>query len=125
MLKRLKTPEGYKEQENLWVEICGTKNGKPQNILMECIVPPIKGWEDSGSNIDTGFPAVIIAKMIKSGLINQAGSFAPEAIIPPQEFFAEIKKKNFIVYENGKVINNSSQDIAINPLRKPEKYAVS
>lgn len=48
-LKRLKIPEGYQETENLWVEIRGGK----KKILMECIVPTLKGWEDSTCNIDT------------------------------------------------------------------------
>ena len=125
VLKRLNSPEGYKEQENLWVEISGIKNGKQKNILMECIVPPVKGWEDSGCNIDTGFPAVIMAEMIKDGRINNPGSFAPEAIVPTESFFSEIKKRNFIVYENGNPINNGGQEIIINPLKKSEEYAVS
>jgi len=112
VLKRLNSPEGYEEQENLWVEISGIKNGKQKNILMECIVPPVKGWEDSGCNIDTGFPAVIMAEMIKSGRINSPGSFAPEAIVPPQEFFNEIGKRNFVVYENGKAIKSNEYAVS-------------
>lgn len=105
LLKRLKTPEGYKEKENLWVEIWGKKNGKPKRILMECIVPTLKGWEDAGCNIDTGMPASIIAQMIKKGIIPERGSFAPEAVVPPQPFFEELRKKKMIVLENGRVIN--------------------
>ncbi|MEK6935826.1 MAG: saccharopine dehydrogenase C-terminal domain-containing protein, partial [Nanoarchaeota archaeon] len=105
ILKRLKTPEGYKETENLWVDIYGVKNGKKKRILMECIVPTIKGWEDAGCNIDTGMPASIIAQMIKKGIIKDKGSFAPEACVPPEPFFKELKKRQMKVFENGKVIN--------------------
>ena len=105
VFKRLKTPRGYTESENLWLEVSGVKNSQPQTILMECLVPPIKGWERHGCNIDTGFPAVIIAKMIKDGIINTPGSFAPEAIVPESEFFAELKKKGLTVYENGEIMN--------------------
>ncbi len=125
VLKRLNSPKGYKEQENLWVEISGIKNGAQKTILMECIVPPVRGWEDSGCNIDTGFTAVIMAEMIKNGRIKEPGSFAPEAIVPPEDFFNEIRKRNFVVYENGKAINNEDQKIAIDPLKKSEEYAVS
>jgi len=118
VLKRLNSPDGYKEQENLWVEISGIKNGKQKNILMECIVPPVKGWEDSGCNIDTGFPAVIMAEMIKDGRIKHAGSFAPEAIVPPQAFFHELWKRNFVMFENGKPINGGGKKVAINRLKK-------
>lgn len=105
VLKNLKFPEGYKEKENLWVKLYGKKNGKKKIILMECIVPTLRGWENAGCNIDTGMPASIMAQMIKKGLIKEKGSFAPEAVVPPEPFFAELKKRRMIVLENGKVIN--------------------
>lgn len=104
-LKRLRVPAGYTERENLWVEITGRKDRKYKTILMECIVPPLPGWEDAGCNIDTGFPAVIMARMIKNRVITRSGSFAPEAIIPEMVFFRELAKKKLMVYENGKKIN--------------------
>lgn len=104
-LKRLRMPPGYTERENLWVEITGRKDRKQKTILMECIVPPLKGWEDAGSNIDTGFPASIIAQLIKYRVIKRFGSFAPEAIVPEKPFFLELRKKKLSVYENGKKIN--------------------
>ena len=105
VLKRLPIPEGYTEKENLWLRIDGVKDGKKKKIVMECIVPTLKGWEDAGCNIDTGMPASIMAQMIKTGVIKERGSFAPEAIVPPQPFFKELRKRKMIVYENGKVIN--------------------
>lgn len=105
VLKALRAPRGYTENENLWIEIKGNKDRKEKTILMECLVPPIKGWEDTGCNVDTGFPAVIIAKMIKDGTIRERGSFAPEAVVPEKPFFAELAKKKLEVYENGKRIN--------------------
>lgn len=105
VLKHLRMPPGYTESENLWVEVGGTKDRRKKTILMECIVPPIKDWADAGCNIDTGFPAVIIAKMIKDGTIRSRGSFAPEAVVPEHLFFAELAKKKLEVYENGKRIN--------------------
>jgi len=104
-LKRLKHPRGYIEKENLWVEVVGKRNRKKQTILMECIVPPIKGWDEAGCNVDTGFPASIIAQMIKYGDITKRGSFAPEAVVPIKPFFKALKKKKLFVYENGTVIN--------------------
>lgn len=105
VLKRLKTPKGYKEQENLWVRIKGKKNKKNKKIVMECLVPTLKGWEDAGCNIDTGMPASIIAQMIKEGIIKEKGSFAPEGVVPPLPFFKELRKRKMVVLENGKVIN--------------------
>ncbi len=104
-LKKLPVPEGYKESENLWVELVGVKDGKEKKILMECIVPTLKGWESAGCNIDTGFPCAIMAEMIKNGVITKRGSFAPEAVVPEEPFFSELKKKKMLVYENGRNIN--------------------
>lgn len=105
ILKHLKIPEGYKEKENLWVKIIGKKNGKKKEILMECIVPTLRGWEDAGCNIDTGMPASILGQMIKEGIITEKGSFAPEAVVPPEPFFKELRKRKMEVFENRKVIN--------------------
>lgn len=105
VLKDLEFPAGYKEKENLWVKINGRKSGKKKTILMECLVPTLEGWEDAGCNIDTGMPASIMAQMVKTGLIQERGSFAPEKIIPPEPFFKELQKRKMAVFENGKRIN--------------------
>lgn len=105
LLKNLKMPKGYTETENLWVWIKGKHNGKSKEILMECIVPPLKGWEDAGCNIDTGMPASIMAQMIFNGIIKKPGSYSPEFIVPPKPFFKELRKRKMIVMENGKIIN--------------------
>lgn len=105
VLKELTSPPGYTESENLWLDIKGMKDGRKKTILMECLVPPIRGWESSGCNIDTGFTASIMAEMIKKGVIKEAGSFAPEAIVPELPFFAELRKVGLKVYENGKLLN--------------------
>jgi len=105
VLKRIKYPLGYKETENLWVLMKGKHKGKNKEILMECIVPPLKGWEDAGCNIDTGMPASIIAQMIFGKVITQPGSYAPEEIVPVEPFFKELRRRSMLVYENGKVIN--------------------
>lgn len=104
VLKGVKIPDDYKEKENLWVKIIGEKNNKKRKILMECLVPTLKGWEDAGCNIDTGIPASILAQMIKEGIIAEKGSFAPEAVVPPEYFFKELKKKKMFVFENGRKI---------------------
>lgn len=105
VLKGLRTPAGYTEKENLWVKIMGKKDKKSKTILMECLVPPLRGWEDAGCNIDTGFPAVIMAIMIKNNVIKEHGSFSPEGVVPEQSFFKELRKKKMSVYENGILIN--------------------
>ena len=105
LLKRLKMPKGYTETENLWVMIKGKKDGRTREILTECVVPPLKGWEDAGSNIDTGMPASIMAQMIFKKMIKSPGSYSPEFIVPPEPFFKELRKRKMLVYENGRVVN--------------------
>ena len=105
MLKKLEYPKGYKEKENLWVRIYGTKNGKKKLILMESIVPTLHEWESSGCNIDTGMPASILAQLIKKGNITEKGAFSQETGVPPEIFFKELKKRNIKIFENSKRIN--------------------
>ncbi len=105
VLKRLPVPKGYTEKENLWVELKGKKNGKSKQMLMECLVPTLKGWEEAGCNVDTGLPASIMAQMVHNGVIKEHGSFAPEDVVPTELFFKEISKRSMSVMENGKRIN--------------------
>lgn len=105
VLRKAEVPEGYEEKEVLWVEAIGKKDNKIKKIYMECIVDTLPGWEDAGCNIDTGIPASIIAQMIIKGQIKAWGSFAPEAVVPKEEFFRALKEKDMDVYMNGKIIN--------------------
>ena len=105
LLKDLKFPKGYTETENLWVLMRGKSKGKGTETLMDTIVPPLKGWEEAGCNIDTGMPASIMAQMILKKVITKPGSFSPEDIVPPEACFKELKKRKMGVYENGKRIN--------------------
>ncbi|MBX4211706.1 MAG: saccharopine dehydrogenase NADP-binding domain-containing protein [Candidatus Yanofskybacteria bacterium] len=107
-LRRLSIPDGYTEKENLWVRVKGYCEGEPhqhKEILMETIVDTLPGWEDAGCNIDTGMPASIMAQMIKDGRIKHRGSFSPGPVVPTEEFFKELRKRQMIVYCNGQVVN--------------------
>ena len=108
-LRLIKYPEGYEEVENLWIDIYGEKDGASKMVKMECITPTIPGWEDAGCNIDTGFPASVIAQMLKEGLITEPGSHSPEVIVPEQEFFSRLRKKGMTFYENGKVLEEPKE----------------
>lgn len=108
VLKRLSVPKGYKEKENIWLKVYGIKNGKKKFIEMDAIAKTLLGWEYATSNIDTGFPVSITGRMIKDGRINKYGMYAPEFIVPPLPFFAELGKKKIWIYENGKKINTPS-----------------
>ena len=105
VLSKLDMPKNYVEKENLWVEMIGEKDGQHKMMLMECIVPTLPGWEGAGCNIDTGLPAAVMAEMIRNGIITERGSFAPEAIIPQEEFFKKLAKYSMVVYRDGVPLN--------------------
>ncbi|MCX6721006.1 MAG: hypothetical protein NT026_00110, partial [Candidatus Staskawiczbacteria bacterium] len=105
ILRKSEVPEGYKENEVLWVEAIGKKDGKKKAIFMECIADTLPGWEDAGCNIDTGIPASIISQMIINGQIKAWGSFAPEGVVPKEDFFKALKERDMDVYMNGRIIN--------------------
>jgi len=44
---------------------------------------------------DTGFPAAIAAVMLGRGEIRGVGVQAPENVVPPEPFFAQLKKRGF------------------------------
>lgn len=94
-------PAGYVEQENLWVTVTGKKAGVEKQILMECLVPTVQGWEEAGCNIDTAFPASIMAQMLLNGEITKRGSFAPESVVPHVPFFKALKERSMSVWMDG------------------------
>jgi saccharopine dehydrogenase (NAD+, L-lysine-forming) len=105
VLRRLQIPEGYIEKENVWLKIFGTKGREKKTVEMDCVAGTLPGWEDATCNIDTGFPASILAQMIKNNQIPEKGFFSPEFVVPPEPFFAELGKRKIWIYENDKRIN--------------------
>jgi len=105
ILKKLKTPKGYKETEDLWVRIDGFKSEKRKKMKMDCIIRSQKGWEEAGSNIDTGQTISVMSQMLFNGLIKENGVYAPESVIPEKEFFAQLARRKMFIYENGRRIN--------------------
>ena len=105
ILRKSELPEGYKENEVLWVQAIGKKDNKRKEIFMECIANTLPGWEDAGCNIDTGIPTSIIAQMVINKQIKAWGSFAPEAVVPKEDFFKALKEKDMDVYMNSRLIN--------------------
>jgi saccharopine dehydrogenase-like NADP-dependent oxidoreductase len=102
LLKNVDKPKGYKEVEDIWVKVDGMKDGKETRIEMDCVVQTKKGWEEYGSNIDTGMTISIMAQMLHNGLIKGTGVTAPEAVVPPEPFFRELTLRGMQIYLNEK-----------------------
>lgn len=120
-------PEKYQEREVIWVQVAGELtpakkkqfqalgiykqiNGRDV-ITMEMVVPPLalgEDWREHGCNVDTGIPAAIIAEMIVEGLV-EPGSWFPEQIINPKEFFSRLPSK-MKIYCNGELLSKVSND---------------
>ncbi|MBI3952460.1 MAG: saccharopine dehydrogenase NADP-binding domain-containing protein [Candidatus Doudnabacteria bacterium] len=109
VLRRTPIPAGYKEKENIWLKVYGSKDGKEKVVEMDAIAGTLPGWEDATCNVDTGMPVSITAQMIKSGLISEVGVFAPEFVVPPEPFFEELGKRKIWIYENGIKINGKGK----------------
>lgn len=105
VLKKIPRPKDYKETEDVWIKAYGKEKGKPKKIEMDCVVKTLKGWENAGSNVNTGMSISIMAQMLNQNLINKNGITAPEEAVPPMLFFKELKKRKILIYENNKKIN--------------------
>lgn len=105
VLKKLKTPRGYKETENLWAKVYGKIGNREVMKEINCVVRTVKGWENAGSNVDTGRTISVISQMLHNKQIFERGVFAPEAVIPQGEFLKELSKRKMFVYLDGKKIN--------------------
>lgn len=75
----------------------GLKDGRRVEWRVRAVVPAHKEYGAGGGDVDTGIPPAIVAKMMASGEITGPGVFAPEAIVPPERFFAEFARWNVTV----------------------------
>lgn len=71
----------------------GIRNGKPCSITYECVDYGEKQNGISAMMRMTAYPASIIAQMMSSGVITQAGAVPQEIIVPPDPFIAELRKR--------------------------------
>lgn len=105
VLKEEKHPKNYKEIENIWVKAIGEKYGKAKTITMNCITKTLKGFEDAGSNINTGMTISVMGQMLHQNKIKEAGVTAPEACVPCGYFFEELAKRKIAIFQDGKRLN--------------------
>lgn len=104
VLHELPHPKNYRETEDLWVKVYGQSGGKRRTVEMDCLVKPTPGWNEAGSNVDTGRTIAVMAQMMHRGEIVGVGVTAPEECVPPKIFFRELERRGMKVYKNRKPI---------------------
>jgi len=71
--------------------------GGRKTITMDCHAKANRRWHASAGDIDTGCPPSIVAQMVATGVIEQRGVLAPEAAVPVDIFFRELRKRGMKV----------------------------
>jgi saccharopine dehydrogenase-like NADP-dependent oxidoreductase len=97
---KLPTPRGKpNDYEVARVIIRGDK----KIVMMDCHAKANRRWHASAGDIDTGCPPSIIAQMIATGTIAQRGVLPPEAAVPVELFFRELRRRGMkIVMKEGR-----------------------
>lgn len=104
LLKHLVPPPGYREWEVLWAELRGISQGISTTLHLACFVHTQKGWEEAGSNIDTGRTISIMSQMMYRKEITAHGVHAPEGVVPWKPFFRALKRRGMRLFCNGRRI---------------------
>jgi len=84
-----------RDVEALRVVVTGRRNGTRITSAMQMWSRYTVRPEFSAVARDTGFPAAIAAVMVARGEIKGVGVQAPEKVVPPGSFFAELRKRGF------------------------------
>jgi saccharopine dehydrogenase-like NADP-dependent oxidoreductase len=93
------------DAEAIWVRVGGRRAGRTGDpalapdtsrrveVLAECMVRPHPTWGSGAGQLDTGVPPSIVAQFLAGGVIQQRGVFAPESVVPPEPYFAELARR--------------------------------
>lgn len=101
ILRDIPVPEGYREWEDLWIYIEGTRHGRSYQTRLDCYVETQPGWESAGCNIDTAWPVSLTAEMLVSGEISEKGVYAPEGVMPSDLFLHRLEERSFQFFRDG------------------------
>ena len=95
LLQKHATTKTPKDVEALRVVVTGRRGKQRTAAAMEMWAGHSVRPQLSAVARDTGFPAAIAAVMLGRGEIRGTGVQAPENVVPPGLFFAELKKRGF------------------------------
>lgn len=78
--------------------VIGTKDGKRIEYDVEAVCRPVAEWPELlGAQVYIGGAPAWAAELMRKGVIQGAGAFAPEEIIPPEPFFEEAAKREIYI----------------------------
>jgi saccharopine dehydrogenase-like NADP-dependent oxidoreductase len=95
LLQKHATKKTPLDVEALRVVVAGRRGGRQVATAMEMWAGHSTRPQLSAVARDTGFPAAIAAVMLARGEIRGSGVQAPENVVPPEPFFAELRKRGF------------------------------
>jgi lysine 6-dehydrogenase len=97
MSQRPAEPRGkLKQYEIVRTIVRGMKDGKRQVVTLDCHTSGLTKW-GLGTDINTGCPPAIAARMVADGEIARTGVLPPELALPAQKVFQELKKRNIFL----------------------------
>jgi len=86
------------------VVVKGMEGSRNVEYIMEMVARPHSQWKIGATALDTGIPPVIAMDMMLNGEIDTPGVFPPEAIVPPEKFFTELRKREMEVFASKKIL---------------------
>jgi lysine 6-dehydrogenase len=95
LLQKHATTKTPRDVEALRVVVVGRRGKQRAGAAMEMWADYSTRPQLSAVARDTGFPAAVAAVMFCRGEIRGTGVEAPENVVPPEPFFAELKKRGF------------------------------
>lgn len=99
--RRAVSTASVRDVEILRVVVTGKKSGRRRRLSLDATTYYSLRPGFSAVARDTGFPASVAAQMIARGQIQATGVRAPEEVISPRLFFAELEKRGIRVHGSG------------------------
>lgn len=85
-----------RQHEIVRAVVKGLKDKAKKTLILDCHTTGLEKW-NVGTDLNTGTPPAVAARMITSGEIQGKGVLAPELVVPPKEFFEHLKARKMWV----------------------------
>jgi len=84
--------KGYKDVATV---VEGVQAGRPVTLRADTSGGPHAAWGISGGTLLVGVPPAVVARWLGSKRLSRPGVWAPEQVIEPEPFFAELARRGF------------------------------